>query len=320
MRVRRCTYTPNRDFVRIRDFLAHTYAAFDAPVNWGIERWNYARYFIAPMLGSYGTEDGTPDGAIRSIKLWEDSVGLWETEAGEIAGATCIEHPDPEHPGFGEMYVQRHPDHLALLDEMIAYGEERYRNPKENRVSIWIYEDDSALQDVVVRRGYNKRAEPVSTHLEYTIGDLPEPRLPDGFRLISMAEENDIERRREIFGRAFNHEDPKEWPSAFAYCELQKAPDYRKKHDLVIVAPDGTYAACCIVWYNQVDRIGHLEPLGTHPDFRRRGLATAIQQEGLRRLKALGATRMPMTGGFDPFYLAFGFRHVRDAHLWTKTF
>ncbi len=313
-------YIPETDFIRVRDFLAETYAAFDAPVNWGIERWNYARYFVAPMLGSYGTEDGSPEGALRSIKLWEDCVGVWETDDGEIAGATCIEHPDPEHPGFGEMYVQRHPDHLDLLDEMLAYGEDHYRNPKENRVCVWVYEDDVVLQDVLVQRSYNKRVEPVSTHLEYTIGDLPEPRLPAGCRLISMAEENDIERRREVFGRAFNHVDPKEWPSAFAYRELQKAPDYHKEHDLVIVAPDGMYAACCIVWYNALARVGHLEPLGTHPDFRRRGLATEIQREGLRRLKALGATRMPMTGGFEPFYLAFGFRHMRSAYLWIKTF
>ncbi len=28
---------------------------------------------------------------------------------------------------------------------------------------------------------------------------------------------------------------------------LMKAPDYDPEHDLVVVAPDGTYAACCIV-------------------------------------------------------------------------
>jgi len=31
---------PERDFLRVRDFLVDTYTAFDAPVNWGIERWN----------------------------------------------------------------------------------------------------------------------------------------------------------------------------------------------------------------------------------------------------------------------------------------
>ncbi len=66
-------YQPECDFFRIRDFLADTYAAFEAPVNWGIERWNYARYFIAPMLGSYGTERDTPEGALQAIRLGKTS-------------------------------------------------------------------------------------------------------------------------------------------------------------------------------------------------------------------------------------------------------
>jgi predicted N-acetyltransferase YhbS len=134
-----------------------------------------------------------------------------------------------------------------------------------------------------------------------------------------MAEECDIERRREIFGRSFDHEDPKEWPSAFAYEELQRAPDYRKEHDLCVAAPDGTYAACCIIWYDEVNGIGHLEPLGTHPAYRQRGIARELLLEGLRRLRGLGATRMPMTGGFDPFYEAVGFRKLRACYAWVKT-
>lgn len=71
-------YTPNADFRRVRDFLAQTYGAFEAPVNWGIERWNCARYFVAPMLGSCGTDGGVPSGAVRAIRLWDDLVGVWE--------------------------------------------------------------------------------------------------------------------------------------------------------------------------------------------------------------------------------------------------
>ncbi len=86
------------------------------------------------------------------------------------------------------------------------------------------------------------------------------------------------------------------------------------------MAPDGTYAACCIVWYDEVNRVGHLEPLGTHPDYRRMGLATQIQFKGMRRLQTLGATHMPMTGGFEPFYRAIGFEQQRAQHPWIKTF
>ncbi len=320
MTASRRTYEPDRDFIRIRDFLNETYAAFPGPFNWGLERWNYARYFVAPMLGAYGEDGDGRHTGLAAISLWEELVALWETDEGKIVGATCIEHPDPSHQGFGEIFLQRHPGHVDLLGEMVAFGEERYVHPDLHRVYVWVYDDDSDLVEVLRARGYECRDEPVSHHLEYVLGDLPELELPVGFRLLSMAEENDIEKRREIFGRGFNHEDPKEWPSAFAYRELQKAPDYRKEHDLFVVAPDGTYASCCIVWHDPVNRIGHLEPLGTHPDYRRMGLATQIQFEGMRRLKALGAMCMPVTGGFEPFYRAAGFEERRTEHAWIKQF
>jgi predicted N-acetyltransferase YhbS len=311
-------YKPDPDFIRIRDFLNQTYLGFPSPFNWGLERWNYARYFIAPLLGSSGTDVGTPQSALDAIARWEDLVRVWENEAGEIVGVTCIEHPDPTHGAYGEIFVQRHPDHTDLLEEMVAFGETTYLHPEKRRVFLWVYEDDTDLLDVILGRGYERHRDAISYHLEYRLDRIPPLTLPRGFRLQSMEEENDIEKRREIFGRAFNHEDPTDWPSAFAYRELQKAPDYKLSNDLVVIAPDGTYAACCIVWNDALNRIGHLEPLGTRPDYRRMGLATQIQFEGMRRLQAQGATRLPMTGAFEPFYRAVGFEERRASHPWIK--
>jgi predicted N-acetyltransferase YhbS len=311
------TYRPETDFIRVRDFLVQTYARFDAPVNWGIERWNYARYFVAPMLGSYGTEEGSTRGSLEAIQLWESLVGIWEAN-GEVVGVATIEHPAVWHRGYGEIFVQRHPDHVSLIEEMLDYGEQRFAHPKTKETFLFVYEDDDHLLEAVKRRGYVRNEGRSSNHLEYVIGELPGPSLPDGFSILSMAQEQDIEKRREVFGRSFNHEDPKEWPSAFAYRELMRAPDYDPDYDLVVVAPDGTYAACCIAWYDHVNRVGHLEPLGTHPAYRQRGLARALLLEALHRLKRLGAERMPMTGGFDPFYESFGFRKLRRCQAWEK--
>ena len=184
----------------------------------------------------------------------------------------------------------------------------------------WAFDEDAELIPLLASRGYARRDDPTSAYLDCTFGDVPERKLPEGYTLRSMADANDIERRREIFGRGFNHEDPKEWPSVFAYQELQRAPDYLREHDLYIVAPDGTFAACAIVWLDATNKVGHLEPLGTHPDHRRRGLAEQILWEGIRRLKARGATRMPMTGGFEPFYRAFGFVERAIERPWIKEF
>jgi predicted N-acetyltransferase YhbS len=310
-------YMPDPDFIRIRDFLVETYAAFEAPVNWGLERWNYARYFVAPMLGSDGTDKGTPQSALDAIRFWEEHLGIWE-HAGQIVGVANIEHPVDWHPGFGEIFVQRHPEHIDLLDEMLAYSEEHFADPKNHQVHIYVYEDDTPLVDAVSRRCYVRNEERYGYHMEYMVGEQAEPELPKGYTLHTVAEECDVEQRRELFGRSFNHEEPKDWPSAFAYRELQRAPDYRLEHDLFIKAPDGTYAAGGIFWYDEANRVGHLEPLGTHPEHRNRGLARVIFTEGMRKLKRQGATRIPMITPYDSLYGALGFQKMRTYCAWGK--
>src|ERR671936_569373 len=46
--------------------------------------------------------------------------------------------------------------------------------------------------------------------------------------------------------------------------------------DQVAVAPDGSFAAFCLCWLYEENRAGNLEPVGTHSDHRRRGLARAV--------------------------------------------
>ena len=59
--------------------------------------------------------------------------------------------------------------------------------------------------------------------------------------------------------------------------------------DLVAVAPDGSFGAYVGIAYDDANRRGILEPVCTHPDHRRHGLARALILEGLTRLEARGA-------------------------------
>jgi len=303
----------------IRDFLVSTYQAFGQPLNWRIERWNYARYFVAPRLGTYGQKEPHLEDGLKAIRFWEASIGVWENDDNDIVGVVNLEYPDPEHPGFGEAFFQRHPQYTFLLDEMLDYAEATLVNKRTGTLHVYIDDHDAPFQALVHGRGYQKDAEDFGFDSEFVIEALPEPNLPDGYAIQSMAQENNIELRREIFGRAFNHPDPADWPSAFAYEELQQAPDYRKDQDLYVVDPDGKYASCCIVWYDSDNRMGILEPVGTHPDFRRRGLGREIVMEGIRRAAALGADSV-WVGSGQRFYEAIGFQKRYVSYRWTKKF
>jgi predicted N-acetyltransferase YhbS len=319
MKVRLRKYEPEQDFLRIRDFLVYTYQAFDRLTNWRLERWNYARYFVAPLLGTYGQEEPNLEDSLKAIRFWEDTIGVWENDESEIAGVVNLEHPHPEHPGFGEAFFQRHPRYGFLLAEMLDYAEATLINPRTNTLHICIYDYDEPLQALVQQRGYRKDAEDSGYDSELVIGDLPEQKLPGGYALQSMAQENNIELRRKAFGLALNHPDPSEWPSAFSYEELQKAPDYRKDLDLYVVGPDGEYVSFCIVWYDSHNRMGILEPVGTHPDFRRLGLGREVVLEGIRRAAALGARKV-WVGSGQRFYEAIGFQRKCTSYRWTKKF
>lgn len=99
------------------------------------------------------------------------------------------------------------------------------------------------------------------------------------------------------------------------YLRFMRSPAYVADRDLVAVAPDGTIASFAIYWPDAELSLAQFEPVGTHPDFQRRGLARAVLHEGLARLAAAGIERARvMTGGANEparsAYLAIGFELV----------
>ena len=316
MNVRFHTYDPGRDFLRIRDFLVETFSLTEQPLNWRLERWNYARYFITPLLATDGVGEPDLTAYQQAIRLFDASTGIWENEAGDVVGVVNIEHADRSHRGWGEAFFQRHPDYDSLLPEMLDFAEANLRNRERNLLFIPIYEYDGAFQAVVRARGYRRNDEYTLWDSAFTIqGQLPDSTLPEGYRLQSMADDNDLDRRRKAFGLGFNHLDPGDWPSLLANRELQNAPDYRRELDLYVVAPDGEFASFCIAWWDKRNRIAMLEPVGTVPEHRRKGLARAVVLEAIRRVAALGAQQV-FVGSDQAFYLSLGFEPRYAGRHW----
>ncbi len=316
-------YKPE-DFLKVRDFLVANYEAFTHPVNWDLVRWNYARYFCAPMIGAWGLgveaekePDASGEKSKEAIRLWESSIGVWETdteEGWEIAGVVCPDEYVSWHPAFGQAFLQRHPDYEHLLPEMLAYAEKTIvRKGTRNTTLIYVGEPDKTLQDAAKERGFVRDEEPCMHYMEFDLSDIPESNLPDGYRFVTMAENNDIEKRREVVGRSFNHPDPNDWATAHSYRELQKAPDYHKEHDIVVQRPDGKWVACTIVWFDKVNRMATLEPVGAI----QLGMGREAVIEGLRRLKDLGAKVAHMDSGLK-YYEKIGFEKKFPIFRWVK--
>jgi predicted N-acetyltransferase YhbS len=98
---------------------------------------------------------------------------------------------------------------------------------------------------------------------------------------------------------------------------MRRAPDYRPDLDLAVLNGKGEVAAFATFWYDAVNRIGILEPLGTVPDHSRLGLASALLSEGINRLIDLGARRL-YGGAGQEFYRKFGFEVVDFREIWCR--
>src|SRR5262249_12916497 len=117
--------------------------------------------------------------------------------------------------------------------------------------------------------------------------DVPDPALPEGFRFLSAADvpaADAVKAHRDAWqGSRFD---------TTALQRVRRTWPYGPDLQVLIAAPDGTLAASAIIWLDELTRTAEFEPVGTHRDFRRRGLGTALLLHGMRLAKAAGAGNM----------------------------
>lgn len=94
-------------------------------------------------------------------------------------------------------------------------------------------------------------------------------------------------------------------------------PDYQPDLDIVVEIPSGRLAAFCICWLDENTRVGRVEPLGCHKDFRRFALGRVALSEGLRRLQSRGAEDIYVETDMDRntalrLYESFDFQVIQD--------
>ena len=263
-------------------------------MNWLQPRWEYMHYH--PL--------------IRDVDL--SSIGIWESH-GQIVGVV-----HPEH-AMGVAYFEIDADHDGLKEEMLAYAEESLSVSRDGRrqLCVAINDGDDGFHAVAASRGYVKteRHDPMSC--------LPIPRpfpvisLPPGFRLKSLAEDNDLRKVDRVLWRGFDHGDEPPPDGIEDRRFTQSAPSYRKELNTVVEAPDKSFVSYCGMWIEPVHSVAYVEPVATDPDYRRMGLASAAVLEGIRRCGAMGASTA-WVGSTKPLYLSLGFRRVYGSSLWVR--
>ncbi|MEV6006049.1 GNAT family N-acetyltransferase [Streptomyces sp. NPDC051976] len=220
---------------------------------------------------------------------------------------------------------QVHPGHTELVDEVIewydgvAAGLERTVLPtdaEEFALKRWAahgYVSDVAeLGDTGGWTQLNQR----------DLTDVEQPALAAGFRF-RTAEEAGPEAVLQAHLSAWS-------PSSYtarSYEDVRRTDAYRGDLHVLVEAPDGTMAASTIMWFDEANRTVEFEPVGTHPDYRRLGLARAMILHGMRLARSAGAVHATVVCLGAPghraaraLYHGLGFRELsRDTPLIKTT-
>jgi mycothiol synthase len=296
------------DWWQVRNLLIDTYPITPVDFNWEIRRWDGMRNHRAD------------DSEYQQLK---PQFRLWETDDGRLIGAA---HPE----GRGDLHIQIHPDYRHLEDEMIAWGEERLAVPtddgQQRRLDMFVHEYNAPRQRVLAARGYEKMSwGGVSRRLRFGNWPLPIPVIADGYTMRTTRPGGDDSQRIAVllnaaFKRTFH-------TGAEVERFMTMSPSFRHDLDLAAVAPDGSFASYVGITFEPTNRYGIFEPVCTHPDHLRRGLARALMFEGLRRLKALGAADVYVGSGdavhavpANRLYDSVGFTEAYKGYVWRKVF
>ena len=208
----------------------------------------------------------------------------------------------------------------GFIEELIVYAESKLALTTEEGtvINFWVNEDALQIQRLLKRRGYKllEWKEPMSC---MDVENCLEVELPEGFKIADANEVGDYHKGF-AHGRAFGYyknDVPDDDDAERCYRSLRKAPDYMPELDLSILDHNGEIAYFATIWYDDLNKIGILEPVGTIPKYRKMGLGKAVVYEGINRIIKKGARRI-YVGSDKQFYLSIGFKVSYYKQIWQK--
>ncbi|NNF64716.1 MAG: GNAT family N-acetyltransferase [Acidimicrobiia bacterium] len=245
-------------------------------------------------------------------------VRIWETN-GVVAGWAMI------WPRSGGIEVQVPPDSPQLAVEaglwaceaVVAVGEQHGHHAKS--IVMDVVESEPNMVDLATGIGMAvDQREGSYIVTRQAIDRPPQVHLPRSYSVRAARGVGDAAALAGVHSSAFNSD----W-TAESYARVMESPGYEPSREIVVVAPDGSFAGFCIIWMDHENHIGMFEPVGVHADHRRRGVGMALMAAGLSRLSEHGMVHAMVTHETDDpastaLYAAAGFLPWYRYVAWSK--
>ena len=276
----------------------------------------------------------TGDGRVWEIRRWEGM--FWHDDPSDVAER--LAHPSPTirlwidgdqivavaHPeGPGDVHLQIRPGYENLTDDILAWAESslpRVDTEGRQHLTTFALDGDEARRQVLATRGFVKDDWHMVQRWRDLGPPLPEAPVAAGYTIRPMVagDAGDAGALAGLINAAFGHAFRPE-----AITNFERSPSFDADLQMIAVAPDGTVASHTGVTIDASTSLAIVEPVCTHPDHRRLGLATACMASGLIAAADRGASRATVGTGHDNasnnVYQALGFDEVEVVEAWSKT-
>ena len=297
MKIKIKQYNRDRDYERVWQFLIEIFQPGSELINWLPPRWEYMHHH--PFV-------------------WEldlTQIGLFE-EKGRIV---AIVHPE-SNPGI--CHFQIRPGYEHLKPRIFDYLEKTFQGLSKSTGrlirGLLISELDSDMQEIAIQRGYERWENfGEASSIFFLDKEIPAVPLPEGFRIQTLADENDLHKMNRVLWRGFNHEGSPPDNEIPGRVLMQASKNFRKDHTCVVVDPNGNYVAYSGIYYVNQHRLAMVEPVATDPDYRRMNFGRAVVYECLRKVQAEGA-KIAWVGSDLEFYKSIGFETKSTEYPWIK--
>jgi ribosomal protein S18 acetylase RimI-like enzyme len=274
----------NFEFWEIHDLLTESYAQTGRVNMWSFCRFENWRYRI------HSTQQR------RNVRYLTKLARLWRGEKGYLLGLALSEDD------MDDIHVIVRPGRKDVEREIYTWinTELAQRNP---RVETFTDTEDHERRQLLADMGYRCQGE-----LEYLRHfDLRSPKLPEfdntietGWRVQDVLVDRNLEERARVIGSAFRANFVLDQDYLLKWDATRQAPGYRPYLELAAVRDQSEYGAVCFGWVDLKNHVGEIEPVGTHPHVRRRGLASAVIHECFNRMRAMGLVTAFIASGAEP--------------------
>lgn len=273
----------NGDFHRLAKYFTANCTNRRTHTTWCLGR------FMDWKYGLYANKRAFPAFCDENAHLWFDAFG-------ELAGFVVSES------GNADFIILTLAGYRFLYEEMLTWvlntWQERASTESTFSTEITEYQDWEIRS--LERCGFESQDEFFTRRFNLTGELVPRFPLESGFVIVDMESHPDyraqaILRADAFQGKSTLTEEELNYRLRY-YNHTLVGPTYHPYTDLCVMAEDGRFVSGCEALINAHCLEADVERVCTHSNFRQRGLARAVIQECLYRLKGMGIHNAYITG------------------------